>query len=105
MADELWAELIPDQGAGVTKEARWSGNHNAQGLMRASKWTIYSAVAPGTAIEISPNDDGTGYVASGIVTTANVTHVSDPPVCKSARLAGIAAADPAPARFQLRHAI
>lgn len=85
--------------------AQYSGNPNSQALMRASKWSIYSAVAPGTAIEISPTDDGTGFVASGIVTTANVTHVSDPPVCKAARLAGIAAAAAAPARFQVRHAI
>lgn len=83
--------------------ASFTGNPNSQALMRASKWSIYSAVAPGTVIEISPNDDGTGFVASGVVTTANVTHVSDPPVCKSARLAAIAAAAAPPARFQVRH--
>lgn len=84
--------------------ASWTGNPNSQALRRSSKWSIYSAVAPGTVIEISDDEDGTtGWVASGIVTTAAVTHVSDPPVCKAVRLAGIAAAAAAPARFLVRH--
>jgi hypothetical protein len=90
---------------GANYTAKFSGNPNSQALMRASKWSIYSAVAPGTVINISPNDDGSGMVASGIVTTAAVTHVSDPPACKSVELAGIAAAGVPPARFLVRHGI
>lgn len=103
MADELTAVLIPDL-SGVNFAASWTGKANREALNRSSKWSIYSAVAPGTVVEISDDEDGaTGWVASGIVTTAAVTNVSDPPVCKAVRLAGIAAATPAPARFLVRH--
>lgn len=105
MAHELQSELLPDPN-GANFDAKWTGRPNAVGLERSSKWSIYSngaAVPAGTVINISPNEDGTGFVASGIVTTANVTHVDNPPACKSVQLVGIAAANPAPARFICRH--
>lgn len=103
MADDLQSQLIPD-ASGVNFLAQFTGKHNSVALERASKWSIYSAVAAGTVIEISDTEDAaSGWVASGIVTTANVTHVSDPPACRAVRLAGIAAATPAPARFLVRH--
>lgn len=106
MADELTAVLIPDV-SGVNFAASWTGKQNSVALERGSKWSIYSngaAVGAGVVIEISDDENGaTGWYNSGIVTTANVTHVSDPPACKAVRLAGIAAANPAPARFLVRH--
>jgi hypothetical protein len=106
MADELMAVLIPDI-SGANFAASWTGRPNREAISRSDKWSIYSngaAVGAGVSIEISDDEDGaTGWYTSGIVTTANVTHVTDPPACKAVRLAGIAAANPAPARFLVRH--
>jgi hypothetical protein len=96
------AELMPGR-SGADYTAEFSGSHNAQALERATEITLYGGTAAGV-VEVSV--DGVTWVASGTAIAASgLTHMASPTVCRGIRVAGQAAATPAPVRVLVRHGI
>lgn len=96
------ADLMPGR-SGNDFTAEFKGRHNAVALERATEITVYSNAAGN--IEVSVDAEGTAWEDTTEDAVDGVYTMTKVPVCRGIRVAGVAAASPAPVHIVVRHGI